>query len=221
MMPRDFALAAFLFLAAAALTRAQVVELNGDFEKGDAPHAGKPTLWDQTDGLAVQWTSAPVLAGQPAHGKAIRLDTSLTEQQAVASYAKAGLTQWVFPHPSASKIAASYGVSLYSEVVPVIPGKTYQVTFDYLAEKGTAAKLWCRGYANGNAAGGQPKRSYEGIIDCGGHPGEWQHISGVFHPTKHTPNVTTMKFMLFAYYPPGVVWFDNVRVEAVDEPAAP
>jgi hypothetical protein len=185
---------------------------NGDFEQADPAHPGKAAHWDLTDGLGVQWTDAPLVPGAPPHGKAIRMDTSQTEQAVVASYAKAGLTQWVFPRPAANPIAETYGLSLYSEAMPVVTGKTYRVTFDYMAEKGTFGKLWFRAYAN---VDGQKKRVYEGTIDCGGSGG-WKQFTGVFHPTKYRPNVDEFKIMLFALYPPGVAWFDNVRVEAVD-----
>jgi hypothetical protein len=168
------------------------------------------------DGLGVQWTDAPAVAGVAAHGKAIRMDTTQTEKAMVASYTKAGLTQWIFPKPADSAIAETYGLSLYSEAVPVTPGKVYRVTFDYLAEKGTAGKLWFRAYANDN---GQKKRVYEGTIDCGGSGG-WKQFTGLFHPTRYRPDVAEFKIMLFAYFPPGVAWFDNVRVEVVDDDSA-
>jgi hypothetical protein len=190
---------------------------NGDFEQADPAHPGKAAHWDLTDGLGVKWTDAPTLPGAPPHGKAIRMDTSQTEQAMMASYTKAGLTQWIFPKPEAAPIAMTYGLSLYSEAMPVVAGKTYRVTFDYLAEKGTSGKLWFRAYANVN---GEKKRVYEGTIDCGGSGG-WKQFSGVFHPTKYRPNVDEFKIMLFALYPPGVAWFDNIRVEAVDEPPDP
>jgi hypothetical protein len=186
---------------------------NGDFEQPDPAHPGKAAHWDAVDGLGVQWVDAPAIPGAPPHGKAIRMDTSQTEQAMVASYTKAGLTQWVFPKPAGSPIAETYGLSLYSEEMPVITGKTYHVTFDYLAQKGTAGKLWFRAYANVN---GEKKRVYEGTIDCGGSGG-WKQFAGVFHPTKHTPNAVEFKIMLYAYYPPGVAWFDNIHIEAVDE----
>jgi hypothetical protein len=188
---------------------------NGDFEQGDPAHPGKALHWDAVDGLGVQWTEAPAVAGAVAHGKAIRMDTAQTEQAMVASFTKAGLTEWIFPKPNTDPIAETYGLSLYSEAMPVVAGKTYRVTFDYLAEKGTGGKLWFRAYANVN---GEKKRVYEGTIDCAGSGG-WKQFSGVFHPTKYRPNVDEFKIMLFALYPPGVAWFDNVRVVAVDEPA--
>ena len=45
-------------------------------------------------------------------------------------------------------------------------------------------------------------------------PGE---VSGGEVPTKFRPEVTEMKVMLFAYHPPGVYWFDNVKIEPVSE----
>ena len=201
----------FMFLVMAA--RGQSVLPNGDFAQGDPAHAGKPAHWDLPDGLGVEWTDAPNVPGALVQGKAIRMDTSQTEMAMVASYAKAGLTQWVFPKPADNAIAETYGLSLYSEAMPVTPGKTYRVTFDYMSEKSTAGKLWFRAYADVN---GEKKRVYEGYIDCNSK-GAWQEFTGVFHPTKYRPNVSEFKIMLFAFYPAGVAWFGNVRVEAVDE----
>jgi hypothetical protein len=212
----------FLVIAFTGLTtfatRAQSVLPNGDFEQADPAHPGKAAHWDLTDGLGVQWTDAPALAGQP-HGKAIRMDTSVPETALVESYTKAGLTQWVFPHPQGNPIAETYGLSLYSEAVPLVTEKTYRVTFDYLAEKGTSGKLWFRAYGDVN---GEKRRVYEGTIDCSGGP-TWKQFTGVFHPTRHTPNATEFKIMLYAFYPAGTAWFDNIKVETLDDPdsAAP
>ncbi len=201
---------AWLLMAAA---HGQSVLPNGDFERGDPAHPGKAAHWDAVDGLGVQWTDAPILPGAPPHGKAIRMDTAQTEKAMVASYVKAGLTQWVFPAPANDAIAKTYGLSLYSEAMPVVAGKTYRVTFDYMSEKGTSGKLWFRAYADVN---GEKKRVYEGTIECGG-TGTWKQFAGVFHPTKYRPNVSEFKIMLFGLFPPGVAWFDNIKVEAVDE----
>ena len=182
-------------------------------KQADASHPGKAAHWDLTDGLGVQWTDAPV-AGAPPHGKAIRMDTTISETALVESYTKAGLTQWVIPHPQGNAIAETYGLSLYSEAVPLVPGKTYRVTFDYMAEKGTSGKLWFRAYGDVN---GEKKRVYEGTVDCSGGP-TWKQFTGLFHPTRHTANATEFKIMLYAFYPAGVAWFDNIKVEAFDEP---
>ena len=208
-------LTGFLVLAMMS-AHGQPMPANGDFEQGDPAHPGKPAHWDLPDGLGVQWTEAPGVPGAPPHGKAIRMDTSQTETAMVTSFTKAGLTQWVFPHPKENPIAESYGLSFYSEAMPVVAGKTYRVTFDYLAQKGTGGKLWFRAYD------GTGKRVYEGTVECGqGAQKGWKQFTGVFHPTKYRPDVKTFKIMLFAFYPPGTTWFDNVRVEAVDDPVPP
>jgi hypothetical protein len=91
------------------------------------------------------------------------------------------------------------------------------VTFDYVSEQGTVGKLWFRAYGDVN---GEKKRVYEGTVDCSSR-GAWKEFTGVFHPTKYRPNAAEFKIMLYAFYPAGVAWFDNVRVEAVDEDSAP
>ena len=197
-----------------SVASAQSVIPNGDFETADPSHVGKPHHWDLPDGLGVKWVDAPATPGAPPHGKAICMDTSVSEQAVVASYAKAGLTQWIFPKPQSNAIAETYGLSLYSEPVPVIPGQTYRVTFDYMSTKGTAGKVWFRAYANVN---GQKKRVYEGTIDCDSQ-GAWKQFTGLFHPTKYRPDVSEFKIMLYAYYPAGLAWFDNIKVETVADP---
>ena len=33
----------------------------------------------------------------------------------------------------------------------------------------------------------------------------------------HRPGVSEMKVMLYAFWPPGVYWFDNLTIEPVEE----
>jgi hypothetical protein len=37
----------------------------------------------------------------------------------------------------------------------------------------------------------------------------------VFFPGKFRPEVTKMRVMLYAFYPAGVYWFDNIRIEPI------
>lgn len=204
---------AWLLMAVLSVdARAQSVLPNGDFEQPDPAHPGKALHWDACDGLGVQWTDAPAVPGAPPHGKAIRMDTAVSEQAMDASYQKAGLTQWVFPKPGTSPIAETYGLSLYSDTVPAAPGKNYRITFDYLSEKGTGGFILLRGYADVN---GQKKRVYEKKIECTSK-GAWKTFTDIAHPGRSPQPVVEFKIMLFAYYPPGVAWWDNVKVEPID-----
>jgi len=203
------AAAALIFFQAAGNVRAEEILANGDFEKADATNSTKPANWDRVDGLGVQWTQAP----DAAHGKAIRMDTRLSEQAMQAQWIKTGLTNiWNIPKPEKNAIAETYGLSLYSEPMPVKPGQAYRITFDFKGRGG--AKVWVRGYG---VFAGERRRRWETFVDCKGKGDGWTAQSQIFHPTKFRKDVTEMKVMLFAYYPAGEYWFDNVRIEPVAE----
>jgi hypothetical protein len=181
---------------------------HGDFEQADARDASRPAGWDRVDGLGVQWTRA----AEPAHGKAIRIDTTVSETAMQAQWVRTGLTNiWNIPKPSNGAIAETYGLSLYSDPIPVTPGQAYRITFDFKGADG-GAKVWVRGWGMFQ---GEKRRRWETYVACHSRGGEWTTCTQVFHPTKFRPDVTEMKVMLFAFYPAGVYWFDNVRIEPV------
>jgi hypothetical protein len=57
------------------------------------------------------------------------------------------------------------------------------------------------------------------FVDCHAKDDGWTTQSQIFHPTKFRPDVTEIKVMLFAYYPAGVYWFDNIHLEPVADTA--
>jgi hypothetical protein len=182
---------------------------NGDFETADAADPAKPAGWDRVDGLGVQWTQAP----DAAHGRAIRMDTRISERAMQAQWIKTGLTNiWNIPKPGENAIAETYGLSLYSTPMPVKPGQAYRITFDFKGPGG-GAKVWVRGYGLFH---GEKRRRWETYVNCTGDGSGWTTCSQIFHPTKFRPEVSEMKVMLFAYFPAGVYWFDNVRIDPVN-----
>lgn len=183
---------------------------NGTFEAADARDADKPEGWSKPDGLGVQWTNDP---DSVAHGKCIRMDTAVSEQAMVAQWVRTGMTNvWDIPHPAGNAVAETYGLSYYSDAIPVKSGKTYRVTFDHKGSGG-GGKVWVRCYG---LFGGELRRRYEKVVPCSGRRNEWTTQSALLHPTRSRPEVTEMKVMLYAYYPPGLYWFDNVRIEELD-----
>jgi hypothetical protein len=212
----DFRLAilasALFFVQAAGNVHSEEVLANGDFEKADANDPARPAGWDRVDGLGVQWTQSP----GDSHGRTIRMDTRLSEQTMQAQWIKTGLTNiWNIPKPAKNPIAETYGLSLYSGPMAVKPGQAYQITFDFKGHGG--AKVWVRGYG---ILAGEKRRRWETYIDCHGKSDDWTTQSQIFHPTKFRKDVSEIKVMLFAYHPPGLYWFDNVRIEPVTEAAA-
>lgn len=195
-----------MMCTAVSAVAAEPLVLNGDLEKADPKDPARPLGWQQPDGLGAQWLAAP---GE-GHGKAIRLDTAITEQDMIAQWTKVGLSEWIFPNPAKDPIAATYGLSFYSDAFPIEAGKRYRVMVAYRGSGG--AKVWVRGYG---LKAGKERRLYEAQGACPESPDGWKDYTHEFHPTKNTPAVTTMKVMLYAYWPPGPSWFDDVRVEAL------
>jgi len=180
---------------------------NGDFETGAA---GVPAAWDKPDGLGVAWDGAP-----GRQGRAIRLDTSVSEQAMQTSWARTGLTnQWSIPKPAGNAIADTYGLSYYSSSFPCVSGATYRVACD---TRGPGpVKVWVRGYGPFR---GRRVRRYEAVMNCAPGAGAWRTTTMEFNPTARRPEVDELRVMLYAWYPAGVYWFDRVRVERID--AAP
>ncbi len=207
-----FRIYAALFLALSTTTAlsADSILPHGDFEQADPADHSRPAGWDRVDGLGVQWTAAP----DPAHGKAIRMDTRVTEKAMQEQWRKTGLTNdWNIPKPENNPIADTYGLSLYSAPMPVKPGQAYRITFDFKGPSG-GAKVWVRGYG---IFQGEKRRRWETYVTCNSKGEGWTTLSQVLHPTKMRPDVTEMRVMLFAFHPAGVYWFDNLHIESLKE----
>ena len=184
---------------------------NGDFSvpaPGQVPVG--PAHWDIPDGLGVQWT------GAPGGGQGIRMDTAISEQAMVAQWHKVGNTIWDIPHAAGNAIAETYGLSLYSEAMPVLPGRSYRITYDFLGPAG-GVKLWVRGYGLHND---EKQRLWEAVVNGTGNGPSWKTTTMEVHPTRHRPAVTELKIMLYAYYPAGVYWFRNIRLQLLPEDQA-
>lgn len=197
-------------LAGAAGDRPESILPNGTFEDVDPRDARRPAGWDLPDGLGVQWARVDPPGER---GQAIRIDTAVSEKDMVAQWELMGLSQWNIPEAEDNAVAATYGLSYYSDDVPTASGQAYRVSFDFRGPAGSAGgKVWVRGYG---LFRGEIRRRYETIVNCRVPNTEWHTFSQVFHPTRLRPDVTQMKVMLYAYWPPGVYWFDNVRVEPI------
>jgi len=184
-----------------ALILAASLLANGDFSQADPKDPRKPLHWDLPDGLGVQWTE-----------KAIRLDTSISELRMNEQWTKLGMTNtWFITKAAGNAVAETYGLSFYSDTMPVQSGQAYQVSFDFKGAGG-GGKLWVRCYGEGR---GEKRRLYEKVVFCEKKGEGWVHYGEVFFPTKFRPAVTEMRVMLYAYYPAGIYWFDNITIEPI------
>ena len=200
-------------LAAGRVTAGEApnsVVKNGGFETAAATNDRQPAFWFKPDGLGVQWAGDPA---SPAHGKGIRMDTALSERKMQEQWVKTGLTQtWNIPQPGGNPIAETYGLSYDSDIMPVKPGQAYRLTFDYKGAGG--GKVWVRCYGEFN---GERRQRYEKLLFCAPTGGRWMTFSSVLNPTARRADATQMKVMLFAAYPAGIYWFDNIRLEPISD----
>jgi hypothetical protein len=150
-------------------------------------------------------------------GKAICMNTAVSEIDMVAQWKKTGLNDiWDIPGAKKNPIAATYGLSLYSAYFPVTEGQPYKITFNYLGKDG-GGKVWCRGYG---VIKERRRRLYENVVKCySDKPTEWITISKVFKPRLAKPSkkrkITEMRVMLYAFWPASEYWFDNIKIESV------
>ncbi len=181
--------------------------VNGGFET-DAANGG-PRGWDMPDGLGVRRAPDSDAAG---HGMIILMDTRVSEREMVAQWKRAGIDKWDIPNPAANPIADTYGLSFYSDPFPAVSGAVFRLSFDYKGAGG--AKVWVRGYGR---VRGELRRVYETWAPCQCRGGEWTRNERIFHPKSSAAEIVEYRVMLYAYYPPGLYAFDNIRVERAEE----
>ena len=198
---------ALLLTGAAALGASTNLVVNGSFEAADPADPRRPLGGALPDGRGVRWE--PGGAG----GRASWMDTSISEVEMVRRWRETGLTNtWNIPKPADNAIADTYGLSYYSEPFPVVSGQVYRVRCDIRGKGGV--KVWVRGYGHYR---GRWTRRYEAVLNAQGSADGWTHNTLEFNPTRRRPDVTEMRVMLYAYYPPARYGFDNVVVEPVVE----
>jgi hypothetical protein len=186
---------------------------NGDFAQADGKDPVRPLAWARPDGLGVLWKELPAFTDASVRGKGIFMDTAISEKQMMDHWAEVGITDWNIPKASGDPVAATYGLSYYSQPFPIDAGKAYRVSVGF---HGAGAKIWVRGYGlltHGDTT--ETRRLYEAVAELTPSEAGWAVTTHDFNPTKHTPKVTEMKVMLFGYWPPGVKWFRDVKVQAL------
>ena len=173
---------------------------NGDFEIGDKT----PKYWNLIDKKWTHWTNEGV-------GESRYLKFTLTKA-----------------------IAETNGVRCYSDFIPVKPGILYRFSADVKTEKPTPM-LFVKGYAEierkiKQGKGGditvKVKKVREVVrkssLTCStANAKEWKRYRLHFFFAERPDIITTkplpkwVKVMLYAYYPPGDVYFDKAKFEEI------
>lgn len=183
---------------------------NGSFDEGAAFADG----WEHPDGLTSFFVT------EEGRGRVVKMDTLVDRDQALewAQTFKADPTlkppvkKTIAPTSYAS-IGGNEGVMLDSELVDCKPGQDYKLTADFKGEG--KPFVWIKGFLL------HPTRNtlvdgYQTRLEPKTHSkNEWRTYSIGFNPTAKSPKIQKMKIRLYAYWPNGTYYFDNVRVEEI------
>lgn len=199
-----------LLACAARSTAGENLIKNGSFDEGERAAAH----WETANGLTTFFMT------EEGRGRIVKMDTSVDRQQALAWH-KAFATDPTLPPPAKVPIAAdSYGsiggnegVMLDSELIDCVPGQDYRLTADF---KGAGKPfVWIKGFlwhpARKTWVDGYQTRLEPARVS----PDAWSTFSIGFNPTVRSPRIQKFKVRLYAYWPNGLYYFDNIRVEAI------
>ncbi|KPK69062.1 MAG: hypothetical protein AMJ84_10180 [Acidithiobacillales bacterium SM23_46] len=215
---------------------------NGGFELGDKWPSGwlirfaRKDLSHLTDiraldNLTLFWDSSCGTT-RPTAGKCIRMDTDVNQgevhrrmEELIADPAAPPWRKTPTRPPKYDTAAGLEGVSLWSDPIPVNKDKIYRMSVDVIGQMSGIffPKMFVRGYGMAKNVKGQlvKRELYETYVSCRVFKrGQWYHFAQTFCPTDRTPAVTEIRVTLYAYWPPGLYYWDNVEITEVPEAEA-
>jgi len=183
---------------------------NGNLNEGK----DTATDWEVPNGLTVGF------AAEEGRGRIVRMDTQVQRKQVLA-WLKTFAENPDAPVPEAIRVSkgsfasvgAFEGVALDSALIDVKPGQNYKLTADF---KGPGIPfVWIKGFMKHPRDGRLADAYQTRLAPRSNNEKEWQTFSVGFNPTARTPKVEKMKVRLYAYWPNGVYYFDNISVEEI------
>jgi len=186
---------------------------NGGFETG----AKSPDNWQRIDGLTTFWPAE----GQAAKGLKIVTDVYHDQwvewQKKYKAGASAGQAPAATPTSGAKydTVAGIYGVAFDSDPVPVVPGKSYKIGISYKGKSDDFffPKLFIRGWAK---VAGEDRVVYDAYLAlrCATAGKDWESNVRICEIPTDTPSpIQYVKLKIYAYWPPGTFYFDNVSMK--------
>ena len=199
-----------MLAAAAPLFAGENLIKNGAFDDGEA----FAEHWERADGLT------SFFEAEEGRGRIVKLDSLVDRDQAMewaAAFKKDPTLKPPAKKPIApdsyGSIGGNEGVMLDSELIDCKPGQNYKLTVDF---KGDGKPfVWIKGFLP------HPKRNeyvdgYQTRLEPDApSKTEWRTFSIGFNPTAKSPKIQKIKVRLYAYWPNGLYYFDNVRVEEI------
>ena len=115
--------------------------------------------------------------------------------------------------------AGGYGLDFYSDWIPIEAGATYRFSCRYKTLAPTP-KVFLKGYHPFEATGGYPaqrRETYRRQVHPSGGKGQWNSVTADFIPEATRPEHTPafLKVDLYAYWPAGVIFWDDMVLKKV------
>jgi len=166
---------------------------NPGFEEADADGKG-PAHWQDLE-PQMAWT-----AGPDGPGKVIKYDMNVAT-------------------------AGGYGLDFYSDWIAIEAGATYRFSCRYKT-LGPTPKVFLKGYHPFPAQHGYPaqrRETYRRQVHPKGRKGEWNTVTADFIPEATRPEHAPafLKVDLYAYWPAGVIYWDDVVLKKVRDTPPP
>lgn len=120
-----------------------------------------------------------------------------------------------------SNVAATYGLACYSDWIPIQEGATYRFSCRYRST-GPTIKVFVKAYAAFDAKDGtgtQRREIYRRQIHPKGPLNEWNTTVADLVPRHDKARLQWIRVDLYAYWPEGRVWFDDVVLKRIADPA--
>ncbi|MBL7140245.1 MAG: hypothetical protein ISS74_04980 [Planctomycetes bacterium] len=186
----------------------------------------------QDPAIEARWREAPNLVRNPgfeepapggrgpAHWQDIEPQMAwVANPDGPGASASGGHKNMVLKYDMDKATAASYGLDFYSDWIAIEAGATYRFACRYKT-LGPTPKIFLKGYHPFPAQNGYPaqrRETYRRQVHPTGGKGQWHTVTADFVPESTTPDQTPthLKVDLYAYWPKGVIYWDDVVLKKV------
>ncbi|MFZ2653366.1 MAG: hypothetical protein WAX69_00480 [Victivallales bacterium] len=199
----------FLFMFSAFSAEHENLLNNGSFDRGEKT----PDSWEPANGLTSFYVK------EEGRGRIVKMDSRVDRMLALGWMKKFKEDPTATPpEPAYSKdqyacIGGNEGVWLDSELMNVKPGQDYKLTVDF---KGPSSPIvWIKGFLFHPVRKDYADAYQTRLVPDNPDKDNWKTFSIGFNPTARSPKVEKMKVRIYAYWPAGVYYFDNVKVEEI------
>jgi hypothetical protein len=182
-----------------------------------------------------RWREGPNLVRNPGFETPAPGGKGPADWQETGPLATGGTVTWM-PNPDGpGKVihyemdggtAGGYGMAYYSDWIAIEPGATYRFSCRYKS-LGPTVKIFLKGYHEFPPQEGFPaqrRETYRRQVHPAGEKKQWNSVVADFIPIHANPNQqpTWLKVDLFAYWPKGEVFWDDIVLKKVrDAPRQP